>query len=86
MVITGDGQRLIAAESLGNRLSCFDVAADGRLINSRKFTVCDGVPDGICLDAEGAIWVAGPWSNRATRILDGGHVAQVVTVAEGRCV
>jgi len=46
----------------------------------------DGVPDGICLDAEGAIWVAGPWSNRATRILDGGHVAQVVTVAEGRCV
>jgi sugar lactone lactonase YvrE len=86
MVITGNGQRLIAAESLGNRLSCFDIAVDGRLINSRIFAVYDGVPDGICLDAEGAIWVANPRSNQATRILDGGHVTQVVTVAEGRYV
>lgn len=48
--------------------------------------MCDGVPDGICLDAEGAIWVANPRSNRAMRILDGGQVAQVVTVTEGRYV
>jgi sugar lactone lactonase YvrE len=87
MVITGDGKRLIAAETFANRLTSFDIADDGRLINRRAFAACDGAyPDGICLDAEGAIWVADPGSNRVMRVLDGGHVAQVVTVAESRNV
>jgi sugar lactone lactonase YvrE len=87
MVITLDGKRLIAAETFGNRLTSFDIAADNCLINRREFAACDGAyPDGMCLDTEGAIWVADPSSNRAMRIVDGGHVAQTVTVAEGRYV
>jgi sugar lactone lactonase YvrE len=78
---------LIVAETFGNRLTSFDIAADSCLINRREFAACDHVyPDGICLDAKGGIWVADPSSNRAMRILDGGYVTQTVTVAEGRYV
>jgi sugar lactone lactonase YvrE len=86
MVITDDGKRLIVAESLGGKLSRFDIASDGRLVNPCDFAVCDDAPDGICLDAEGAIWVADPWSNQARRIFEGGRVAQTVKIAEGRHV
>ncbi len=55
MVISPDNSTLIIAESFAGRLSAFDVAADGSLSNRR--TWADGLgPDGICLDAEGAIW------------------------------
>jgi sugar lactone lactonase YvrE len=87
MVITPDGGQLIVAESFGNRLTAFDIEPDGILTNRRVFARCDDVvPDGICLDAEGAIWVADPRTNRAIRILKGGKVAQTVRVAEDRHV
>jgi sugar lactone lactonase YvrE len=58
-VITPDGRTLIVAETFAHRLSAFDVAADGALSNRRVFAQVDGCfPDGICLDAEGAVWVA----------------------------
>jgi sugar lactone lactonase YvrE len=87
MVITPDGDKLIVAETFGNQLTAFDIATDGSLTHRRVFARCNGVvPDGICLDADGAVWVADPGTNRAIRILDGGEVAQTITVAEGRYV
>jgi sugar lactone lactonase YvrE len=55
MVITPDNSTLIIAESMAGRLTAFDIAADGSLSNRR--TWADGLgPDGICIDAEGAVW------------------------------
>jgi sugar lactone lactonase YvrE len=87
MVITVDGQRLIVAETYGERLTCFDIGSDGSLTNRRAFAKCQGAyPDGICLDADGSVWVADPASNRAFLVRDGGDVIKAVAVAEGRHV
>jgi sugar lactone lactonase YvrE len=86
-VITPDGRSLIVAESYGHRLTRFDVAEDGSLSGRRLFAeLGDIVPDGICLDAEGAVWVANPRSNQAFRVFEGGRIAGTVEVAEGRGV
>lgn len=79
MVITPDGKSLIVGETFANRLTRFDIAADGQLINRRVFAELDGVaPDGICLDAEGAIWASNPTGNRMVRVFEGGRVAEVL--------
>src|SRR6185436_8738388 len=55
MVVTPDNSTLIISDSFAGQLTAFDIAADGSLSNRRVWA--DGVgPDGICLDAEGAIW------------------------------
>src|SRR5579863_2626881 len=57
MVITPDGKTLIVAETYGARLTAFDIQLDGALANRRVFAAVEGMrPDGICLDAEGAVW------------------------------
>jgi adhesin HecA-like repeat protein len=87
MVVSQDGGTLIVAETFGQRLTTFKIGADGVLFDRRVFAECAGAyPDGICLDAEGAVWVADPGSNRVLRILDGGHIEQTLTVSEGRRV
>src|SRR5205823_12375741 len=54
MVVTPDNATLIVAESFARRLTAFDIAADGTVSNRR---VCAGLTgDGICMDAEGAVW------------------------------
>ena len=64
-VITDDGRTLIVGESYGARLSAFDIGDDGTLSNRRVWAQLEGaVPDGICLDAQGAIWVASPLGNQ----------------------
>jgi len=55
MLVTPDNSTLVVAESFGRRLTAFDIAADGSLANRRVWAEGIG-PDGICLDAEGAIW------------------------------
>ena len=80
MVITPDNSTLIVAETLAHRLTAFEIEKDGSLRNRRvwaKFEA-DTKPDGICLDCEGAIWVAatGP---RALRVREGGDVDQQIT-------
>jgi sugar lactone lactonase YvrE len=58
-VITPDGQTFIVAETFGHRLTAFDIEGDGSLVNRRIWAkLNEAYPDGICLDAEGAIWVA----------------------------
>ena len=81
MVVTPDNSTLIIAESFAARLTAFDIADDGRLSNRRVWA--DGVgPDGICMDAEGAIWtgVGGFGDNLVGRVRDGGEVLEQVQV------
>jgi len=80
-VITPDGRTLIVGESFGARLTAFDVASDGSLSNRRIWAKLEkAVPDGICLDAEGAIWVASPISNAVLRVHEGGKVSDRIPV------
>jgi sugar lactone lactonase YvrE len=77
MVITPDEQTLIVAESFATRLTAFDIARDGSLSKRRVFAqLAEGVvPDGIALDAEGAVWTASPLSNECLRVHEGGRVS-----------
>ena len=82
MIITPDGQTLVVAETWGNCLTAFDIQPDGSLAKRRRWAKLDDVyPDGICLDAEGAIWVAAPYPGEVLRIKPGGNVTQRVTVS-----
>jgi sugar lactone lactonase YvrE len=77
MVVTPDNQTLILAESYANRLTAFDIAADGSLSNRRVWADLGGsVPDGICLDADGAVWYGDVPNQRCVRVRQGGHVLQ----------
>jgi len=81
-VITPDGQTLVVAETFGNRLTAFDIGQDGALTNRRVWANLEGVfPDGVCLDAEGAIWVAAPHPGEVVRVLQGGDVTHRVSVS-----
>ncbi|MGH7126729.1 MAG: SMP-30/gluconolactonase/LRE family protein [Stellaceae bacterium] len=84
-VITPDGKRLIVGETFTKRLTSFDIDADGNLANRRVFSQFDDCyPDGICLDAEGAIWVADARGNRVIRVFEGGRIERTVsTGAQG---
>ena len=75
-VITPDGKTLIVAESGRRKLTAFDIGGQGELSNRRDWaTLPDrAVPDGICLDREGAIWVASPPSRELLRIAEGGEI------------
>ncbi len=85
MVITPDGHTLVVGESMAGRLTAFDLAADGALSNRRIWAeLPDGnLPDGICLDAEGAIWSACPISGLVHRIAEGGRVLQTIDTGRG---
>jgi sugar lactone lactonase YvrE len=75
MVVTPDNSTLIVAESYGKRLTAFDIARDGSLSNRRVWADLGvGVPDGICLDAENAIWYADVLNKRCVRLREGGEV------------
>ena len=92
MVITPDGQTLIVAKSLAARLTAFDITVDGSLarrriwaqFDSRGFSAFDtsrSFPDGICLDMEGAVWVASAEGSREVlRVREGGEITHRVKV------
>ena len=76
-VITADGKTLVVGETMGHRLTAFEIAADGALSNRRVWAeLGEAVPDGIALDAEGAIWVASPFTHELVRVKQGGQVAE----------
>jgi sugar lactone lactonase YvrE len=73
-IVTPDGATLIVAETMSERLVAFTITDDGSLVEQRVYAQVDGmVPDGICLDAEGAVWVAHPRAG-AVRVMPGGEV------------
>jgi sugar lactone lactonase YvrE len=95
-VITPDESTLIVAESWGQRLTAFDLEPDGSLANRRdwaRFAPPDAdprgqaagwscVPDGIALDAEGAVWVADAANKRAIRVREGGEILEELRVGD----
>jgi sugar lactone lactonase YvrE len=82
MVVTPDNRTLIISESFARRLTAFDIDPDGGLSNRRVFA--EGVaPDGICLDAEGALWTSTGMS-QVVRLGEGGEILQRIELAENR--
>jgi sugar lactone lactonase YvrE len=79
-VITPDDRTLVVGESFAGRLTAYDIAPDGGLSNRRVWAQLENgaVPDGISLDAEGAIWVASPPTKEALRVHEGGKVSDRV--------
>jgi sugar lactone lactonase YvrE len=80
-VITPDGATLIVGETMAFRLSAFDINDDGTLSNRRVWAQLDFVAtDGMCLDAQGQIWLANALTNRCLRVKEGGEItAEVIT-------
>src|ERR1700677_3416662 len=84
-VITPDGKTLVVGETFASRMTAFDVAPDGTLSNRRLWAQLPetAVPDGCCLDVEGAIWVASPTTNDVIRLKEGGEVLERITADQG---
>jgi sugar lactone lactonase YvrE len=82
-VISPDGNTLIIAESMGRCLTAFDRAADGTLSNRRVWAdLGERLPDGVCLDAEGAMWVANAGGPECLRVAEGGQVLEVIATGD----
>jgi sugar lactone lactonase YvrE len=83
MVVTPDGGTLIVAETLIGRLLAFEIGTDGTLSGRRTFAQMDGQQaDGICLDAEGAVWIGSPGHGLFLRVREGGEVVESVSVGD----
>ena len=84
MAVTPDGSKLIVADSYAKELIGFEIKEDGRLANRTTWAdLGDGVPDGICIDAEGAVWYADVPNKRCVRVREGGEVLQTIEVDRG---
>jgi sugar lactone lactonase YvrE len=84
MLVTSDNSTLIVAESYAKRLTAFDITGDGDLINRRVWAdLGDGVPDGICLDREDAVWYADVPNKRCVRVREGGEVLAAIELDRG---
>jgi sugar lactone lactonase YvrE len=84
MAITADNSTLIVAESYRSRLTAFDIDDDSGLSNRRVWAdLGKDVPDGICIDAEGAVWYADVPNRHCVRVAQGGRVLQTVTLDRG---
>src|SRR5579864_8534341 len=84
MAVTPDNSTLIVAESYGKKLTAFDIDASGSLSNRRVWaeTGTDH-PDGICLDAEGALWYADVGNKHCVRVREGGEVLHTIELDRG---
>lgn len=90
MALNSAGDELIVAESMGGRLTSFRVGEDGSLVDRRVFAAiepapgaAESCPDGICLDAEGAVWMADPAGGRVVRVVRGGRITATVRPPDG---
>jgi sugar lactone lactonase YvrE len=82
-VITPDGATLIVAESVAGHLTAFDRSADGTLSNRRVWAAVPGLaPDGMCLDADGCVWVANAVAAECLRVAEGGQVVDKVRTSQ----
>lgn len=78
MILPPGEETLLVAQSGGRCITEFDRRSDGTLSGRRDFAPLDGIPDGICLDEEGAVWYADPLTRRVVRVRRGGAVTDVV--------
>ena len=81
--VTPDGKTLIVAETLARRLTAFDIGAGGALSGKRTWAeLGERIPDGICLDAEGAVWFANPGGTDCARVAEGGKLLEVIDTGQ----
>jgi len=78
MAVATDDRTLVVAESSGKCLTAFDLGDDGTLTNRRVWAQLPDAPDGLCLDSENGVWIAGVVADRFARVLEGGEVTDVV--------
>jgi sugar lactone lactonase YvrE len=84
MAITRDGATLIVAESYANQLTAYDIGTGGDLGNRRVWARTPGDhPDGICIDADDAVWYADVGNKHCVRVREGGHVLATVDLDRG---
>ena len=84
MAVTADGSTLIVADSYRHQLVAFDIGADGALSRRRIWAdLGEGTPDGICVDAENAVWYADVPHRRCVRVAEGGTVLRRVPLDRG---
>jgi sugar lactone lactonase YvrE len=83
MALVDEGQTLVVADSHAEQLVGFDVAGDGTLSGRRVWAALEHAPDGICADADGAVWVASVPGQHCVRVLEGGDVLNTVAVDRG---
>ncbi|HZE40140.1 MAG TPA: SMP-30/gluconolactonase/LRE family protein [Stackebrandtia sp.] len=84
MAVTADNSTLIVADSYRHQLLAFTIGPRGDLSDRRVFAdLGDGVPDGICTDASGAVWYADVPHRVCARVADGGEVLQTIELDRG---
>ena len=84
MLVLADGSTLIVAESYAQRLTAFDIGADGGLSNQRVWAdLGEGVPDSISADAENAVWYADVPNKRCVRVREGAQVLETISLDRG---
>jgi sugar lactone lactonase YvrE len=83
MVILDDGPTLVVADSHAEQLVAFALSGDGTLTDRRVWAELERAPDGICADADGAVWVASVPGRYCVRVREGGEVADTVTADRG---
>ena len=84
MAVTPDNATLICAEPHGKRLTGFEIAADGSLSSRRVWAdLGDDVPDGICVDEDGAVWYGDVPNQRCVRVREGGEVLTTIDLDRG---
>jgi len=84
MAVTPDDSTLIVAESYGSCLTAFDIEPDATLSNRRVWaSLGDDHPDGICIDADGAVWYADVGAQHCVRVAEGGSVLQTIPLDRG---
>lgn len=84
MAVPGGNGTLIVADSYRHELVGFDIAADGSLVGRRVWAALgDGTPDGICVDAENAVWYADVPNRRCVRVAEGGTVLETIGLDRG---
>ncbi|MGZ6019058.1 MAG: SMP-30/gluconolactonase/LRE family protein, partial [Phenylobacterium sp.] len=78
-MITPDGKTLLVGETLAGVITAFDIGAGGDLSNRRVWaSTAPAIPDGACLDAQGAVWIANPSAPQCLRIAAGGEVLEII--------
>jgi sugar lactone lactonase YvrE len=83
MALVNDGHALIVADSHARQLIAFEVTSDGTLDDRRVWADLEHAPDGICADADGAVWVASVPGQHCVRVREGGEVLGAVVVDRG---
>lgn len=84
LAITADGRNLVIAEQFASQIVSLDIGSDGTLSNERILARLDSHPDGICVDADGAVWAAGPGGPGVVRVTDDGEITATVPLPTER--